>query len=185
MLRDATGCSSSPCSSPGRGGPRTPVTSSAGARELEMGRKTNGGLRRISSTSKLSPSFGGAGALVTSTLGGSDPQIRRCRPRCSALEIVLVSGSRRALWRVRGKLRATSAAVRSQGVGVVLHVRLHVVGDPRHPCRLAPRGIRFTRLRADELFYGLVLLKRSSANLGSGVSGGRCGLTTSLNQASC
>ncbi len=34
-------------------------------------------------------------------------------------------------------------------------------------------------------YYCLMLLKRTSANLGSGVSGGRCGLTTSLNQASC
>ena len=36
-----------------------------------------------------------------------------------------------------------------------------------------------------ESLYYLVLLLCTSANLGSGVSGGRCGLTTSLNQASC
>ena len=36
-----------------------------------------------------------------------------------------------------------------------------------------------------ESLYCLMLLLCTSANLGSGVSGGRCGLTTSLNQASC
>lgn len=43
-----------------------------------------------------------------------------------------------------------------------------------------PRG-----LHAAEAMCYFVLLLRSSVNLGSGVSGGRCGLTTTLNQASC
>jgi hypothetical protein len=50
-----------------------------------------------------------------------------------------------------------------------------------------PPTARFKRpsRRMREPFDYLVLLLCSSANLGSGVSGGRCGLTTSLNQASC
>ena len=49
------------------------------------------------------------------------------------------------------------------------------------------RRFEFTRpiREMSELFDYLVLLLCSSANLGSGVSGGRCGLTTSLNQVSC
>lgn len=52
----------------------------------------------------------------------------------------------------------------------------------RTPGRL---GFKRPSRPVSEPFDYLVLLLRSSANLGSGVSGGRCGLTTSLNQASC
>src|SRR5665213_3387474 len=42
-------------------------------------------------------------------------------------------------------------------------------------------AIKRPRCRDCEPLGYLVLLLRSSANVGSGVSGGRCGLTTSLN----
>jgi hypothetical protein len=46
-------------------------------------------------------------------------------------------------------------------------------------------GVKRPSLRVSDPFCYLVLLLCSSENLGSGVSGGRFGLTTSLNQASC
>jgi len=46
-------------------------------------------------------------------------------------------------------------------------------------------GVKRPSRRVREPLCYLVLLLCNSANLGSGVSGGRCGLTTSLNQASC
>ena len=50
---------------------------------------------------------------------------------------------------------------------------------------LGGSGSNARAAQVSEPFCYLVLLLCSSANLGSGVSGGRCGLTISLNQASC
>ena len=63
------------------------------------------------------------------------------------------------------------------------------MGGHLYKCRLQPTPRRLPGLMpkppGERTVGYLVLLLCTSANLGSGVSGGRCGLTTSLNQASC